>query len=86
MNDQGYQCGMRADIERWVERLLPIAQELGGAEELERLYEILDADTSVVRQRAVFKRTGSLREVVRRMQQELRTSVGLGLASATQSV
>ena len=86
MNDQGYQCGMRADIERWVERLLPIAQELGGAEELERLYEILDTDTSVARQRAVFKRTGSLREVVRRLQQDLRTSVGLGAASATQSV
>jgi carboxylate-amine ligase len=77
MDDRGYQCGIRSLIESWAERLMPFAEDLGSAEELSRIWEVLDAGTSVTRQRDVFRRTGSLPEVVRALSTELRESVSL---------
>lgn len=56
---------IRQDIEEWIVKLTPLAEQLGYERYLETIKNICRYGNSSIRQRAVYERTQSLQEVVR---------------------
>lgn len=65
MNSDGQISLLREEVEKWVTKLLPYAEKLGYQKYINDLLTLMNNGTSAERQRRVFKRTGSLEEVVR---------------------
>ncbi|HEU5047321.1 MAG TPA: YbdK family carboxylate-amine ligase [Rickettsiales bacterium] len=65
MNIDGKTRPMREDIREWVEKLKPYAKKLGYQEYLADLLMLVERGPSADRQRAVFKQTGKLEDVVK---------------------
>jgi glutamate---cysteine ligase / carboxylate-amine ligase len=66
---------LRGDIERVVEQLLPVADDLDCRTELEGVHDILADGASYERQRRVYAETGELGAIVRALAAELRADV-----------
>lgn len=72
MNIDGKTKPIRDDMREWVEKLMPYAKKLGYQEYLADLLMMVERGPSADRQRAVFKHTGSLEDVVRLNMREFR--------------
>jgi carboxylate-amine ligase len=74
-DNRGNTSPLRAVIEDTIEAVAGTAEEIGEGEHLKQLENILDNGPSYIRQRKVFKETGSLQEVsaslVRELEQDL---------------
>jgi carboxylate-amine ligase len=70
-DNSGYTRPMRAVIEDTIEAIAETAHELGEGEHLRQLEKMLVNGSSYVRQRKIFKETGSLKEVSASMVREL---------------
>jgi len=75
VDDEGARMTARDAVHELVRVLMPVAEELGSANELADVEMILQLGPSYVRQRAVVARGGSLQDVVRMLVDELRTDV-----------
>lgn len=63
LNDEGHTQKINANIRGWVKCLMPCAIKLGYIRYLEDLLMIIDRGSSAARQRKIFKKSRSLREV-----------------------
>ncbi len=72
VDENGGQRLLAEDIERLLETLLPVARELRGEKELMGVRDIIRIGQSYIRQRRVFKQTGSLKAVVDSLVTELK--------------
>jgi len=70
VSEDGATRPLRADIERLIEELRPIAVSLNCVEELEGLRQPLEHGASYERQRALINRGGTLRDVVTQLVDE----------------
>lgn len=77
MNTDGRIKPVREDIEEWVAKLLPYAEQLGYQSYLNDLLMIVERGGSTTRQRGVFKKTQSLEEVVKLNVSECRRQIPL---------
>ncbi|QBQ55921.1 carboxylate-amine ligase [Nitrosococcus wardiae] len=75
IDDQGHSKPMRAIIQELLTTLTPTAEKLGTAPYLKRLETHMEEGPSYLRQREVFKRTGSLKEVAAALAQELEQEI-----------
>ncbi|MDK4232462.1 glutamate--cysteine ligase [Corynebacterium accolens] len=64
---------VKDELAQMVEELTPLARELGCAEELAVVHEIIDGGAGYERQRRLFQETGSWRDVVEETCRELHT-------------
>ncbi|WP_408934620.1 glutamate--cysteine ligase [Corynebacterium marquesiae] len=64
---------VKDELAEMVDELSPIARELGCANELKLIHEIIEGGAGYERQRRLFKETGSWREVVEETCRELHT-------------
>lgn len=64
---------VKDELAQMVEELTPLARELGCAEELALVHEIIDGGAGYERQRRLFQETGSWRDVVEETCRELHT-------------
>ncbi len=74
-DEEGTVTPLRQLAEELFEIVAPTARRLGESDDLSRARALLD-DTSCERQLAVFRSTGSTREVVRALANELRDEIG----------
>lgn len=75
VDDEGTRMTARDAVHELVRTLMPVAEELGCANELADVEMILQLGPSYARQRAVVAGGGSLQDVVRMLVDELRTDV-----------
>jgi carboxylate-amine ligase len=75
IDDAGHTRPLREVVDELVDRLLPIAKELGCAAELADLRRIAAEGPSYVRQRAIVAEGGDLSDVVRALRGELADAV-----------
>ena len=76
-NTYGDTVDMKLEVEKLVEKLLPIAKQLQADKNLRNVFNILERGASSKRQRQVFKETGDLYSVVDTLIQEFEESWGL---------
>jgi carboxylate-amine ligase len=72
VDESGGQRLLSEDIEELLTTLSPVAKALKGEEEMLRIREIIRHGSSYMRQRRVFKQTGSLKAVVDSLVKELK--------------
>jgi carboxylate-amine ligase len=75
VDDVGHTRALRDVVDDLVERLLPIATELGCARELADLRRIAAEGPSYARQRAIVEAGGDLPDVVRSLRAELADAI-----------
>jgi len=72
-DEEGNLVSLRRSVSDLVERLQPIARDLGCEQDLLRVLDILERGTSATRQREVYDRTKDLSAVVDSLVEELKT-------------
>ena len=72
MNAEGDNQSIRADILDWIEKIEPYAMKLGNIGHMDELHGICANGSSSARQRSVFARNQSLREVTAFNMQEFK--------------
>ena len=82
IDDAGHTRPLRQVVADLIQRLMPIADELGCGAELAGLGRIATEGPSYLRQRAVVARGGSLPDVVQALRAELTDAVSTELATS----
>jgi carboxylate-amine ligase len=72
-NNKGETIGIREDIMRTVEQIMPVAERLGCDKYLNAIPALMEAGPSYQRQRRCFEQKGSLEAVARNLMREFQT-------------
>jgi glutamate---cysteine ligase / carboxylate-amine ligase len=72
-DEEGNLVSLRRSLSDLLDRLEPIAERLGGLEDMRRINDMLDRGTSATRQREVFAETRDLSKVVDLLVEEMTT-------------